>query len=100
MRMLTGAEKSEISCEVSIRLTYQDDEDVLDRFSKLEGCLKEKGLAPKVEKGFYFSECLILTCKGTISLLDAEQIEGKGDMYVLPIHVLYSSSRGFTLTDY
>lgn len=98
MRMMTGMEKSEISCEVSIRLTYEDNSDVLYRFSKLERCLKEKGLAPEISKGSYFGECLILTCNGTISLLDAERIEAKRDMYVLPICVRYSSHRGFRLT--
>ena len=99
MKMLTGIEKSEIACNVSIRLNYRDDADVQDRFSKLERCLKEKGLAPEISKGVYFGPCLTLICKGTISLLDAEQIEDKGDVYVLPIYVRYYSNKGFMLVN-
>lgn len=99
MRMLTDIEKAEISCEVSICLRYSDDSDVRNRFSKLERCLKEKGLAPEISNDVYFGPCLILTCKGTISLLDAEQIEDKNDIYVLPIYVHYYSGKGFALTD-
>ena len=99
MRSITDMEKSEIRCDVSIRLTYKDDSEVQDRFSKLERCLKEKGLAPEISRGFYFGPSLVLVCEGTISLLDAEQIEDRGDTYVLPICVRYSSFLGFTLTN-
>ena len=100
MRTMTDAEKSEIRCEVSIRLTYKDISEVHDRFSRLSECLKEKGLAPEIStgQGVYSSDCLILACKGAISLLDAEGIAAKSNVYVLPISVCYYPTGGFFLT--
>lgn len=99
MRRMTESEKSEIACDVSIELNCSDEPDVLDRFSKLKDCLKERGLEPKISKGYYYGECLTLTCDGTISLLDAESIAAKDDVYVLPIFVRYYPGKGFVLTN-
>ena len=98
MRTMTESEKSEIACNVSIRLNYCNEDDVPYRFSQLKDCLSEKGLDPKISKGFHYGECLTLTCEGTVSLLDAERITAKHDLYVLPVFVRYYPSRGFVLT--
>ena len=93
MRVLTKEDKSQLECEVSINLCYNDCDEVKERFYSLCKCLHSVHLIPTITKGEYFGPCLNLNCDGTISLLDAELILSKDDEYYLPLEINYYYGR-------
>lgn len=98
MRTLTSEDKSQLECEVSIYLCYDDCDEVKERFDSLCKCLQSAHLITNITKGKRFGPCLELTCRGTISLLDAEYVLSKDNEYTLPLEIKYYNGK-FILRD-
>ena len=98
MRILTKEDKSQIKCEVNIGLCYKDCEDVKERFDSLCRYLHSVHLITNINKIERFGSSLELTCRGTISLLDAEYVLSKDDDYILPLEIRYYNGN-FLLTN-
>lgn len=89
MRTLTSEDKSQLKCEVSIFLCYEDCDEVKERFDSLCKYLHSAHLITNINKIKRFGSSLELTCRGLISLLDAEYILSKDNEYVLPLEIVY-----------